>query len=288
MRLLLLLCLELAAVVTKATTPQLLLDVARFRNQDLTVKGAEVEIYVTVPSQSLLYMRRAPKTFQAAAIVTLEILKADGKPAYQETVTLKPPVLSDTTAAIKNPLSFQKRLALPDGNYTLRGRVRDQYHAGAEGTVEMPLVLQSTAKGAALSDLVMLARPAAKSPGQNNFTRGGYQLVRAPGGMYTRGADQLYFYAELYQAPRGQPLSLRYHLQSEEGAAADAEAPLDNIAVGRPTSIAGELPLGPLPTGTYTLRVDVLDARKQVIATHTARVRRETETYAPASVVAPK
>ncbi|OUJ73256.1 hypothetical protein BXP70_15655 [Hymenobacter crusticola] len=274
--------------MARAATPQLILDVARFRNQNLTVKGAEVEIYVTVPTQSLTYKQRAPKAFQAAAVVTLEILRADGKPAYQETITLKPPVLNDTTAAIKNPLSFQKRIALPDGSYTLRGRVRDQYHAGVEGTVEMPLVLQSTSKGAAMSDLVVLARPAAKSPGQNNFTRGGYLLTRAPGGLYARGAERLYFYAELYQVTQSQKLSLRYRLQSEEGAGAEAEAPLEHIDLGRVTSIAGEMPLGPLPTGSYTLQVDVLDARKQVVVTQTARVRRETETFAPAGAVAPK
>jgi len=288
MRLLLLLLLGLIALPAPAATPQLILDVARFRNQDLTVKGAEVEIYVTVPSTSLTYMRRAPKTFQAAAAVTLEILKADGKPAYQETITLKPPVISDTTAAIKNALSFQKRIALPDGSYTLRGRVRDQYHAGAEGTVEMPLVLQSTSKGVALSDLVILARPAAKSPGQNNFTRGGYLLTRAPDGLYARGAERLYFYAELYQVMQSQKLSLRYRLQSAEGAGAEAEAPLENIDLGHVTSIAGEMPLGPLPTGSYTLTVEVLDARKKVIATQTAHVQRETETFAPAGAVAPR
>lgn len=152
----------------------------------------------------------------------------------------------------------------------------------------MPLVLQSTSKGAALSDLVLLARPAAKSPGQNNFTRGGYLLTRAPGGLYARGAERLYFHAELYQATQSQKLSLRYRLQSEEGAAAEAEAPLENIDLGRVTIIAGEMPLGPLPTGSYTLKVDVLDARKQVIASQTARVQRETETFAPAGAVAPK
>ena len=55
-------------------------------------------------------------------MVDLTILKADGSTAWQETVTLKPPVLSDTTIAIKNPLSFLKRVTVPDGTYTLRGR----------------------------------------------------------------------------------------------------------------------------------------------------------------------
>ena len=67
-----------------------------------------------------------------AVVLTLEIVRSDGQAAYQENITLKPPVLSDTTAAIKNSLSFQKRISLPDGTYTVRGLVRDQYQAGRQ------------------------------------------------------------------------------------------------------------------------------------------------------------
>ncbi|MFC7669955.1 hypothetical protein ACFQT0_23255 [Hymenobacter humi] len=46
--------------VAQAGPPQILLDVARFRNLNKVEKGAEVEIYVTVPTQSLTYRQRAP------------------------------------------------------------------------------------------------------------------------------------------------------------------------------------------------------------------------------------
>jgi hypothetical protein len=282
MRPLLVLLFALLAFTARAATPQLLLDVARFHNEDMAVKGAIVEIYATVPGQSLTYMRRAPKAFQAAAVVTLEVLKADGKPAYQETITLKPPVLSDTSIALKNPVSFQKRIALPDGKYTLRGKVRDQYHAGKETTVEVPLTLEAGVKKASLSDIVLLARPAAKSPAQNSFARGGYNLVRTPGGFYARGTNQVFFYTELYQAPQGQPLSVHYRLESEEGAAAEADVQLDQAASGRPTPVVGELPLGPLPSGKYTFTMEVRDSKKQLIATQTTQLQRDTEEYAPA------
>ncbi|QDA59265.1 Ig-like domain-containing protein [Hymenobacter jejuensis] len=281
MRPLLILLFALLACTSRAASPQLLLDVARFHNEDMAVKGAIVEIYATVPGQSLTYMRRAPKAFQAAAVVTLEVLKADGKPAYQETITLKPPVLSDTSIALKNPVSFQKRIALPDGQYTLRGKVRDQYRAGQETTVEVPLILEAGAKKASLSDIVLLSRPAAKSPAQNSFARGGYNLVRTPGGLYARGTSQIFFYTELYQAPQGQPLSVRYKLVSEEGAAAEAEVQLDQAAAGRPTPVVGELPLGPLPSGKYTFTMEVRDSKKQLIATQTTHLQRDMEEYAP-------
>jgi len=288
MRLLLLFFLTLVSVAAQAASLQLQLDVTRFRNEDRVAKGSIVDINATVSGQGLTYLRRAPKSFQAAAVLTLEVLKVDGKPAYQETLTLKPPVLSDTTAAIKNPISFQKRLMLADGRYTLRGRLRDQYRAGSETMVEQPLMVEGNSAKPFLSDVVLLARPASKSPGQGNFTRNGYSLTRAPGGYYPRGTEQVFFYTELYQAPQGQPLHVRYRIQSEEGAAAEAEVDLDQAAQGRPTVIEGGLPLGPLPSGLYTFTMEVRDAKNQVLATQSASLRREFDEYGQTDVVAPR
>ncbi|QKG57163.1 hypothetical protein GKZ68_11300 [Hymenobacter sp. BRD128] len=165
--------LVLAATLgAQAGPPQLILQVAKFRNLDQVQKGGEVEISVTVPTQPLTYRQRAPRSFQSSAVVDLDILKADGTAAWHETVTLKPPVLSDTTIALKNPLSFLKRVTLPDGSYTLRGRIRDQYKsANGETTVAQPLVVAAPT-APAFSDLVFLAKPAAKASAESVFNRG--------------------------------------------------------------------------------------------------------------------
>ena len=193
MRFLLLLLIALGPVAAQAAPPQILLDVARFRNLNKVEKGGEVEISVTVPTQPLTYRQRAPRSFQSAATVTLEILKANGKSAYREVITLRPPVLTDTTIAIKNPQSVLKRIMLPDGKYTLRGTVRDQYRAAnGETTVEKPLVVEAPA-GVFLTDVLLLSRPAARSGGDDNFARGGYRLTRVSGGSYGRGAENIFF-----------------------------------------------------------------------------------------------
>ena len=273
----------------QAGAPQLLLDVARFRNLNKMEKGAEVEIYVTVPTQSLTYRQRAPKAFQSAATVTLEILKADGKSAYREVITLKPPVLSDTTIAIKNPQSFLKRILLPDGKYTLRGTVKDQYRsAGSETVVEKPLVLEAPT-GPFLTDVVLLSRPAARSAGDDNFTRGGYRLTRAPGGSYGRGSDNIFFYTELHNALLGEELRVHYHLTTPDGSAADADATLTPQS-GRPTTVAGQLPIGPLPDGPFTLFIEVYGGpdNKKLLAGHRAIGQRSTADYAPAGAAVPR
>ena len=177
MRYLLILLGFLLLGTAQAGPPRLLLDVARFRNLNKVEKGAEVEIYVTVPTNSLTYRQRAPKAFQAAASVTLDIVNAASKSIYHEVITLKPPVQNDTTMAIKNGLSFLRRIMIPDGNYTLRATVSDKYRtAHAELVVEKSLVLAGPATPF-LSDIVLLARPAVKNNGDNDFNRGGFLLT---------------------------------------------------------------------------------------------------------------
>ena len=290
MRYLLTLLVALTTLAVQAAPPQLMLEVARFRNLDKVVKGAEIEIYVTVPTQPLTYRQRAPKSFQSAAVVTLDILKADGKAVYHEVIILKPPVLNDTTIAIKNPQSFLKRVLLPDGKYTLRGTVKDQYKsANGETTVEKPLVLETPAAGPFLTDVVLLSRPAARSGGDDNFARGGYRLTRAPGGSYGRGADNVFFYTELHNAPVGQSLRVHYHLTTPDGSAADADAILPPQS-GRPTSIAGQLPMGPLPDGPFTLFVEVYggSGNKKLLAGHRAIGEHTAAEYAPAGAAVPR
>lgn len=271
MRYLLTLLAVFATLAAQAGPPPLLLDVARFRNPNRVEKGAEVEIYVTVSTQSLIYRQRSPRAFQSSALLTLDVLKADGTSAYHEVITLKPPVITDTTIAIKNPQSFLKRILLPDGSYILRGTVKDQYRsAGNETVVEKPLVLEAPA-GPFLTDVLLLARPAVRSAGDDNFIRGGYRLSRVSGGSYGRGADNVFFYTELHNVPVGQALRVHYHLTTPDGSAADADATLTPQA-GRPTSIAGQLPMGPLPDGPFTLFVEVYGGpgNKKLLAGHRA------------------
>ncbi|WBA42057.1 hypothetical protein [Hymenobacter canadensis] len=279
----LLFLLLVSCLAEAATPPMLQLDVARFRNEDVALKGAVVEIYATVSGKSLRYMRRAPKMYQAAAALTLEVIRPDGQAVYQETVVLKPPVLSDTTAVIKNPLSFQKRLLLPEGTYTLRALVRDQYQAGKQSLVEQPLVLAAVGSKPQLSDLLLLARAPVRGAEASNFSRGGYGLTRAPGGLYARGANRLWMYAELYNVAEDQPLVLRYRLRLT---AAKTDALVMNGAVrgqaGRPTPVLGELDLSKLPSGDYTLTVEVRNAKNQLLTSQATAVRQDAADYAPA------
>jgi hypothetical protein len=290
----LLLFLLTLASAAQAAQPTLLLDVARFRPL-AAGNNYEVELYATVPGNGLTYIRRAQGSYQAAATVTLQVLKPDGKPVHSETVTLKPPVISDTSLAMKNPQSFLKRLTLPAGQYTVRAELRDQYRkAAAPSVVEQPLELDFTAGKPALSDIVFLSKAASRTTGQSNFIRNNYLLTRTPAGNYGRGANQLYFYLELYNAPTGQPLRLHYHLESSEGFAADADAEIDEPKTGRPTTVAGELPMGGLSQlgintdGPYALTVEVRDAKGKVLASRTGQIQRNQGEYAPGGASLPR
>ncbi|MCR5886969.1 hypothetical protein LRS06_04095 [Hymenobacter sp. J193] len=272
------------AVVAQAAPPKLQLDVAAFRNLDIGRKGGVLELYATVDGNSLTYQRRAPKAFQASAVLTLEVLKADGQIVYSEVIKLKPPVLKDTTQAIKNPMSFQKRVVLPDGTYTVRGQVRDQYKAGGNRIVDVPLLMQFDQPGLRLSDVAVLAKAPSRSPADTNFNRGGYLLIRTPGGLYGRGADQLFAYAELYNAPTEQTLTTKYRLRLV-GGTKDAAAGTGTAkgVSGSPHLILVDMDIAKLPAGEYDLIVEVRGAKNKLLASKTTRVLRQPDTYAPAA-----
>ncbi|UYZ65112.1 hypothetical protein [Hymenobacter weizhouensis] len=291
MRIVVVVFLCLQTVLAWAAAPlQLRLDVARFRPEDRTVKGAVVELFTTVSTQQLLYKQRGPKLFQAAAALTLEVVRPDGAAVYQETVTLKPPVLRDTTAANKNPLNFQKRLILPPGTYTVRAQVRDQYQTGSLGLVERALVVAEPTGKPQLSDIVLLSRPAARTAAEPTaFVRNGLSLTRAAGALYARGQEKLYFYAELYDAPAGQGLTVRYRVRAA-GAAKDALTGQHVVqaASGRPTTVAGELAFGSLAAGEYVLTLEIRNATNKPVTTQTARFTRNLTEYAPTGAVVPR
>ncbi|MCC2547817.1 hypothetical protein LJY25_15310 [Hymenobacter sp. BT175] len=285
MRLLLGLILLLTSLTGRAGSPALQLDVARFRSEDVAAKGAVLEIYATISGQQLTYLRRGTKAYQAAATLTLQVLKPDGKPAWQETVVLKPPVLQDTSMQMKNPVSFQKRIALPDGQYVLRAKVIDNYKPGSSNVVEMPLLLAAPGKGPFLSDIVLLAKAPSKTPMQSSFTRGSFNLVRAPGGLYARGTEHLYFYGEIYGLTPDQPVELRYRLRNAGHTTAKTETVVKATArgfSGRPTPIIGDLDIKMLPTGDYMLKVEVLDEQQRLLTTLTVPVQRNATEYGPA------
>jgi hypothetical protein len=288
-----LLLVLLTSFAARAANPTLLLDVARFRPL-AAGNSYEVEVYVTVPGNGLTYIKRTRDTYQAGSTVMLQVLSASGQAVHSETITLKPPVISDTTIGIKNPQSFLRRLTLRGGQYTVKAELKDMYRkSAATFKTEQPLALDFPATAPTLSDVVFLAKAAGKTTEQSNFSRGGYSLVRTPAGNYGRGADQLYFYVELYNAPAGQPLSLHYHVESAEGFAADADAPLGTAKAGRPTPVAGELPLGELSQlgietdGTYMLTVEVRSGKK-VLASRQGQFVRTQQEYAPAGASLPK
>lgn len=278
------------ALAAQAQKTDLLLDVARFRNENTATKGTVVELYVTVPGNALIYRKRAPKVYQAAAVLTLEALRADGSAAYQETITLKPPVLNDTSGAIKNPISFQKRVVLPDGQYTLRAKVQDQTSKKSLGKLEQPLELNFDQEKTRLSDIVLLSRVGGKSAVEgDNFTRGGYSLARTPNGLYARGADRLAWYAEFYDAPSPLVLATRARIRSAAGGPdVMTAAGLTRSVAGAPHLVLGDMNIANLMAGDYDLIIEVRDAKGKFLTSQTARIQRRPNEYAPAAATVPR
>ncbi len=277
-----------------ASLPRPLVEVARFRALDQRQPTGELELSVTVPTRGLLYRQRLRRVYQASATLELSLVRAaDSQPVWRETVALRPPVLTDTAQAVKNPFTVLRRVLVPVGSYTLRTSLRDNVRpaTGQPAVAEQPLTV-SVAAGPAFSDVLLLAQPAARvnTAGADNV-RGGYQLARAPAGLYARGANAVFFYAELTGLPPNRPVRLRYRLLSgaagPTGSPAAVEATLTPPA-GRPTPVVGQLLLGALLAGPFTLVLEARDAatNKLLASQHQTGSRNPTD-YIQAGDAAP-
>ena len=72
-------------------------------------------------------------------------------------------------------------------------------------------------------------------------------------------------------------------------AAADADGELTPQS-GRPTTVVGQLPMGPLPEGPFTLFIEVYGGpgNKKLLAGHRVVGERATAEYAPAGAAVPR
>lgn len=89
--------------------------------------------------------------------------------------------------------------------------------------------------------------------------------------------------------PAGQPLRVHYHLTTPDGSAADADASLTPRS-GQLTTVVGQLPMGPLPDGPFTLFIEVYGGpgTKKLLAGHQVVGQRNAADYSPAGAAVPR
>ncbi|MEM8557744.1 MAG: GWxTD domain-containing protein [Bacteroidota bacterium] len=278
-RLLPLLAVLLAPAVFGQELPlDLNVDTATFYYDD---DRALVEVYLAVGAASLTY-KATENGFADAVEIQLALLPAQaGAPVgvgraavFADTLDLQFQV-ADTSALDPGQYFVQQvRAAIPPGEYELEVAVpASSADGGGDLLVRRDLMVPDfvTSGSVRLSDLTVSSSiTRADEASDPTFTKNGLSIRPNPGRLFGEGLAQLYYYTEAYGLDAvlegGTYTLLSYVAQ------ANLPQPLEGLQrrttrqVRSPDVLVGGFDVGDLPSGSYFLRLALLNADNEAVA----------------------
>jgi GWxTD domain-containing protein len=279
-----LVCLGLLAGPAQAQAPdlplQLDVDYAAFQYDEAT---SLVETYLAFEAASLPYVRAAGG-YEVALPVVVALRRASvaGPPqasdalAFADTLSLRFAV-PDTTGLVQGQYFVQQvRAAVPPGEYELEVSVpgdaasdRPDFRASA-GDVTVP---DFTAAGEAgrvmLSDIALASAIGRSDDREAPFYKNGLLVQPNPNSLFGLGLPRLFYYAEAYGldgATDGAYTLFAYLAPSNLAQPLDGYQQRTEREAQPNEVIAGEFDLSEIPSGSYFLRLVLLDADNEALA----------------------
>jgi GWxTD domain-containing protein len=230
-----------------------------------------VEINLEISPQTITWKTVDSLTLQAGAEVLILIKKGDQVVAYEKYALQSP--------ALSNPqiLLDVKRLAVPNGDYTLEVSVTDL--ALPTNTDRYSQAIRVAVSAQVRLAEVQLMRGYRQDTTDSPFTKNGYYMEPLPFAFYDRAATTLVFYTEMYhtnQVVQAPTYTLRYFVERLQ-----ANNQSDIIAVGnqkkRPTVIDAalvQMDISKLESGNYRLNVEIRDQVNTLLASQSIDFQR--------------
>ncbi len=220
-----------------------------------------VEVYLHVVGNSVAFVEKADSMSQAAVEVIV-LFKIDGKIHKFDKFKLNSPLSAF-------PIDFidQKRYGLENGKYELEVSIQDlnkednakKYNAEVDLNYNSEQLMQSD---------VQLLSSFKESDQQNSFTKNGFHLETLPFNFYSRRANKLIFYNEIYNSDKviNDKFLVRYVIEKVDG-----KGNSETIAVGNkkqdpvPVNVVLiQKDISGLVSGNYNLIVEIRN-KEQVL-----------------------
>lgn len=225
-----------------------------------------IEVNLEIAALSVLWLPVDGDSarLQASAEITILILAGEEVVNYQKYALLSP------VTAEPQSLLDARRLALPEGDYTLEITANDLNKPDNRRAYKTPVSVK-IGPGIHLSETQFL-RGFYPDTTRSPFWKNGYFMEPLPFDFYDRFATRLAFYNEIYFAdqtlPKGASYLVRYFVELEKG---NNERSL--ISMGNQRKKAGEIDalliqmdISRLESGNYRLTVELRDEDNNLLA----------------------
>ncbi len=258
---------------------QLDVDHAAFRYDGET---SLVEAYLAFEASSLPYVRSEEQFEVGLPVVvslrrssTVDLAQASSEAAFADTLAYRFAV-ADTSGLVQGQYFVQQvRAAVPPGEYVLEVDVlgdtaTSRLPFSARSDVTVPDFEDTGAGRAMISDLTLASSIERSDDRASPFYKNGLAVLPNPNGLFGKGLPTLYYYAEVYGldgtlaggaytlfaylAPSNLAQPLPGYQQRTERAAQETDV------------VAGQFDLSGLTSGSYFLRLVLLDENNEALA----------------------
>jgi GWxTD domain-containing protein len=196
------------------------------------------------------------------------VLKQDDKIIFFDKYNLLSPELENASSAKPNFLD-QQRIPAANGSYTLELTIEDKNSAASKYTSSQQVEIKYPVEAVSISDIQML-ESYAKTSAEGKMSKNGYNLIPYISDFYPETMDTIKFYCEIYNSKvmLGEGVYLvRYAIVNDNN-----KQVLNDLVVSKKINTAdvsvvlAEFPLTMVPSGNYTLNVEVRDKKNEMMA----------------------
>ena len=223
-----------------------------------------LETYISVNASTIVFSKQKNGKYQGKIGIIITLTDNDGATKFFDKYELLSPELLDS-----NQVDFhfidQQRIALPEGNYTLKLSIVDANSDDDPYTHQQEISFWS-AKETAFSS-IQFVESYQQNDTKSNINKNGIDLNPMPSNVFYEEHNTLHFYTELYNLPEASVFS--YYIAS-----AETNQIVGNLAktkIQKPNNetrvFIGSLPLEKLFSGSYLLVCEAKNKLGETVAT---------------------
>jgi GWxTD domain-containing protein len=237
------------------------MDFASFRYDESTVY---LELYYAFPRSALRYLRDADG-YGANVLMHSIVGLADGTGDPASKLWRVPVRVADTAGLDTRLLIGKVAFLLPPGKYLVSLFARDEGPDGGRDSVAVPFEVRPIPqRGPAFSDIELCTSIGRIAPDSSNiFYKNTLEVIPNPTLQYGIGLPELPYYAELYNSDRD-PYLLRADVVSSYGKTVTGRTMRKSGSASSRVEF-GSIPVGAIPSGTYTLVLNYCDSTGAVV-----------------------
>ncbi len=232
--------------------------------------GPYIETYLAVTGSTVVFAEKGNGKYQASIEVMIKMLQ-DGMIKYADKYNLLSP---ESVGPDKIDFNFldQQRIPLANGKYFFELSVKDNHNTGAKPFVStQEISIEYYPNQVTLSDIELVEdfRKIDESK-SNAAVKNGFEIIPYADNYYGPEAGSLKFYAEIYNTSRVagyETFLVSYHIQTyEKKRILEAFRGFSKKESAEVTALLAEMPIDKLPSGNYTLMVEVRNRKNEIIA----------------------